>query len=232
MKKSGIILKEFRKNNSMTVAKFAELLGVSQVFLTHLEHDKRKISENLFKRLKEFLSDEEIMNLRESEKLKNIPDDFTEKLKKLEIENKNLKLILKEKSKEKIDLKFADYLRDLIKEKNKKLIKIHSETKISASYLTDILKGRNLPSKEKLEILIKNLNLNNQEIKKLKLYWLENKNPFEDIAFSDSHLNKEKISSDIIEFFSDNNISIEEKEIFFYLIQNLFFKEKYSRKNW
>lgn len=89
--KAGEILIKYRKNQGMTVAKFAELLGVSQVFLTHLEHDKRKISENLFERLAEFLSDEEIKDLREAEKLKNIPKDIAEKLEKLEVENKNLK---------------------------------------------------------------------------------------------------------------------------------------------
>ncbi|WP_270851469.1 helix-turn-helix domain-containing protein [Fusobacterium varium] len=89
--KAGEILIKYRKNQGMTVAKFAELLGVSQVFLTHLEHDKRKISENLFERLAEFLSDEEIKDLREAEKLKDIPKDIAEKLEKLEVENKNLK---------------------------------------------------------------------------------------------------------------------------------------------
>ena len=89
--KAGEILVKYRKRQGMTVAKFAELLGVSQVFLTHLEHDKRKISENLFERLAEFLSTEEIKNLREAEKLKDIPKDIAEKLEKLEVENKNLK---------------------------------------------------------------------------------------------------------------------------------------------
>lgn len=89
--KAGEILVKYRKRQGMTVAKFAELLGVSQVFLTHLEHDKRKISENLFERLAEFLSTEEIKNLREAEKLKDIPKDVAEKLEKLEVENKNLK---------------------------------------------------------------------------------------------------------------------------------------------
>lgn len=89
--KAGEILVKYRKNQGMTVAKFAELLGVSQVFLTHLEHDKRKISENLFERLGEFLSDDEMRNLREAEKLKDIPKDVAEKLEKLEKENKNLR---------------------------------------------------------------------------------------------------------------------------------------------
>lgn len=89
--KAGEILVKYRKKQGMTVAKFAELLGVSQVFLTHLEHDKRKISENLFERLAEFLSTEEIKDLREAEKLKDIPKDVAEKLEKLEVENKNLK---------------------------------------------------------------------------------------------------------------------------------------------
>lgn len=89
--KSSEILINYRKNKGLTVAKFAELLGVSQVFLTHLEHDRRKISDELFERLKEFLSKEEIMQLKETEKLKNVPEDIINKIKNLEEENKKLK---------------------------------------------------------------------------------------------------------------------------------------------
>ena len=77
--KSSEILKNYRKNQGLTVAKFAEMLGVSQVFLTHLEHDKRKISESLFERLEEFLSKEELDNLRETEKMKDLPEDIIKK---------------------------------------------------------------------------------------------------------------------------------------------------------
>ena len=90
MKSSEILIK-YRKNKKLTVAKFAEMLGVSQVFLTHLEHDRRKISEDLFERLEEFLSTDEIALLKETEKYKNVPEDVLEKMEKLEKENKNLK---------------------------------------------------------------------------------------------------------------------------------------------
>lgn len=89
--KSSEILINYRKNKKLTVAKFAEMLGVSQVFLTHLEHDRRKISEDLFERLEKFLSTDEISLLKETEKYKSVPEDILEKIKKLEKENKKLK---------------------------------------------------------------------------------------------------------------------------------------------
>lgn len=89
--KSSDILKKYRKEHNMTVAKFAELLGVSQVFLTHLEHDRRKISEDLFERLSEFLTEKEINQLRESELYKDVPEEILEKMENLKSENKKLK---------------------------------------------------------------------------------------------------------------------------------------------
>lgn len=98
MIKSGEILKTYRKNKGLTVSKFAEMLGVSQVFLTNLEHDKKKISEKLFGKLKDFLSADEIKQLEISEKYKDVPEEIKKKIEKLENENK----ILKEKSNAKI----------------------------------------------------------------------------------------------------------------------------------
>lgn len=89
--KSSEILINYRKKHKMTVAKFAELLGVSQVFLTHLEHDRRKISEDLFIKLEEFLSKEEINKLKRTEKFKDVPEDILSELKSLEKENRELK---------------------------------------------------------------------------------------------------------------------------------------------
>ncbi|MCF2624955.1 helix-turn-helix transcriptional regulator [Fusobacterium perfoetens] len=89
--KSSEILINYRKNKGLTVAKFAEMLGVSQVFLTHLEHDRRKISEELFKKLETFLPASDIEILRETEQYKDVPEKIMDKLKKLEKENKVLK---------------------------------------------------------------------------------------------------------------------------------------------
>lgn len=89
--KSSEILIDYRKRHKMTVAKFAELLGVSQVFLTHLEHDRRKISEDLFVKLEEFLSKEEIDKLRWTEKLKDVPEEILSELSSLKKENKELR---------------------------------------------------------------------------------------------------------------------------------------------
>ncbi|WP_008695625.1 helix-turn-helix domain-containing protein [Fusobacterium ulcerans] len=173
---------------------------------------------------------EEYNELFDSVKFYESSEIIQNKIIELEKENINLKSILQKKRKEKVELKFSDYLKSVIKERNKKLVKIHQETGISTSYLTDILKGRNLPSKEKLELLIKNLNLDSKESQRLKLYWIDSKNPFEEIVFRDDEFDKEKILNEIINFFSNENISIKEKEKTFYLIQNSFFKGKYSNK--
>ena len=89
--KSSEILINYRKNKGLTVAKFAEMLGVSQVFLTHLEHDRRKISDELFKKLENFLSVSDIEKLKETEEYKDVPEKIMNKLKKLETENETLK---------------------------------------------------------------------------------------------------------------------------------------------
>lgn len=89
--KSSEILINYRKNKGLTVAKFAEMLGISQVFLTHLEHDRRKISDELFKKLETFLSASDIEKLREAEDYKDVPEKIMNKLKKLENENETLK---------------------------------------------------------------------------------------------------------------------------------------------
>lgn len=89
--KSSEILINYRKNKGLTVAKFAEMLGVSQVFLTHLEHDRRKISDDLFKKLENFLSGIEIENLKEAEQYKDVPEKVMDKIKLLEKENEFLK---------------------------------------------------------------------------------------------------------------------------------------------
>lgn len=89
--KSSEILINYRKNKGLTVAKFAEMLGVSQVFLTHLEHDRRKISDELFKKLENFLSVSDIEKLKETEEYKDVPEKIMNKLKKLENENETLK---------------------------------------------------------------------------------------------------------------------------------------------
>lgn len=74
-------------------------------------------------------------------------------------------------------MKFKDYFDQMVKEKKKKLIEIHEETGISTSYLTDIRKGRNIPSEEKLEKIIKSLQLEEEERKILKKAWLTTKTP-------------------------------------------------------
>ncbi|MHD0317065.1 LexA family transcriptional regulator [Fusobacterium ulcerans] len=72
---------------------------------------------------------------------------------------------------------FKDCFDKLIKEKNKKLTEMHQETGISTSYLTDIRKGRHIPSEEKLEKIIKSLLLNPEEESILKKAWLSTKTP-------------------------------------------------------
>ncbi|EPC09149.1 hypothetical protein HMPREF0402_04126 [Fusobacterium ulcerans 12-1B] len=230
MEKPGIVLKKFRIKKKITGKEMSEVLECTQQHISALEKNKKKISEAILEKLKTFMNIEEYNELFDSVKFYESSEIIQNKIIELEKENINLKSILQKKRKEKVELKFSDYLKSVIKERNKKLVKIHQETGISTSYLTDILKGRNLPSKEKLELLIKNLNLDSKESQRLKLYWIDSKNPFEEIVFRDDEFDKEKILNEIINFFSNENISIKEKEKTFYLIQNSFFKGKYSNK--
>lgn len=66
---------------------------------------------------------------------------------------------------------FGETLKILMDEKNIGVAKFKRLTGISAGYMSDLQKGKYLPSTERLEIIIKTLNLDEDEENKLKEEW-------------------------------------------------------------
>lgn len=158
MKSSEILIK-YRKKNKMTVSKFANLLGVSQVFLTHLEHDRRKISEELFERLEEFLSKEEIKRLKDAEKYKDIPKEILKKIEKLEKENKKYKEVnnsLKILELNEDFLELPRLLKKYRKSRNLSIKKLSELAGIGNGTIGEIERGKN--KKERIKDVKKNKN--------------------------------------------------------------------------
>lgn len=104
MRQTKEIIKEYRKENNLTAAELAEKLGVSQVFLTKIENEQKKISEKLLSSLKEVLPNNLIEEIILYENYKKTPDDVKKKLcgleeKALRLENKiksNARILLEE----------------------------------------------------------------------------------------------------------------------------------------
>lgn len=92
MKTLGQLIKEYREKNKMTALELAEKLEVSQVFVTLLENDKRKISKKVMNRLSVLMSEEEMKTLVASEEYHKTPETIKKKLIDLEKENEKLKL--------------------------------------------------------------------------------------------------------------------------------------------
>lgn len=87
MLKSSEIIKRYRKNHNITVAQLAEKIGVSQVFLTKIENEQKKISVRVLKNLKNILSESEYKQLIDYENFIKTPLPIRyelEKLKQLE----------------------------------------------------------------------------------------------------------------------------------------------------
>lgn len=85
MEDVGKFLKNFRKNNKMTGAKLAEVLGCSQQYISQMESGKKPISIEKLEILKDIMTEAEyteLINAVNYEKLKNIPGQ-------VEILNKN-----------------------------------------------------------------------------------------------------------------------------------------------
>ena len=85
MEEVGKILKEFRKNNKITGAKLADMLGCSQQYISQMESGKKPISLEKLEILKNLMSELEyskLINTISYEKMKNIPGQ-------VEILNKN-----------------------------------------------------------------------------------------------------------------------------------------------
>lgn len=70
---------------------------------------------------------------------------------------------------------FGDTLKKMMVNKEIGVSKFKKMTGISAGYMSDLQKNKYLPSSEKLEIIIKTLNLNEKEAKELKEEWVFSK---------------------------------------------------------
>lgn len=66
---------------------------------------------------------------------------------------------------------FGDALKKMMVKKKVGVSKFNKLTGISAGYMSDLQKNRYLPSPEKLDIIIKTLELNEEEAKELKEKW-------------------------------------------------------------
>lgn len=79
MKKSGEILKEFRKNNKITGTELAQMLGCTQQYISQIESKNKPIPIEKLEMLKNLMSETEYLDLLNAinyEKLKNIPGQF------------------------------------------------------------------------------------------------------------------------------------------------------------
>ncbi|MGL5592351.1 MAG: helix-turn-helix domain-containing protein [Cetobacterium sp.] len=80
MKKSSEIIKEFRKERHLSAAALAEQIGISQVFLTKIENEKKKVSEKVLEALKEIMPEKMYNDIVEYENFINAPEAIQKEL--------------------------------------------------------------------------------------------------------------------------------------------------------
>lgn len=83
MKKSCEIIKEFRKERHLSAAALAEQIGISQVFLTKIENEQKKISEKVLESLKEIMPEKMYNQIVEYENFINTPEPIQKELTEL-----------------------------------------------------------------------------------------------------------------------------------------------------
>lgn len=83
MKKSSEIIKEFRRERHLSAAALAEKIGISQVFLTKIENEQKKISEKVLESLKEILPEASYKAIVEYENFINTPEPIQKELAEL-----------------------------------------------------------------------------------------------------------------------------------------------------
>lgn len=81
MKKPGELLKEFRKEQGMTLKKLAEILVISQQQASRLELNERNITEDNLKNLKEHMSYNKFLELTKSIEWYSLPERLRERIK-------------------------------------------------------------------------------------------------------------------------------------------------------
>ncbi|MGL5937048.1 MAG: helix-turn-helix domain-containing protein [Cetobacterium sp.] len=80
MKKSSEIIKEFRKERQLSAAALAEQIGISQVFLTKIENEQKKISEKVLESLKKIMPQYLYQGIIEYENFINTPESVQKEL--------------------------------------------------------------------------------------------------------------------------------------------------------
>lgn len=80
MKKSSEIIKEFRKERQLSAAALADQIGISQVFLTKIENEQKKISEKVLESLKEIMPEYLYQGIIEYENFINTPESVQKEL--------------------------------------------------------------------------------------------------------------------------------------------------------
>lgn len=80
MKKSSEIIKEFRKERQLSAAALADQIGISQVFLTKIENEQKKISEKVLESLKEIMPEYLYKGIIEYENFINTPESVQKEL--------------------------------------------------------------------------------------------------------------------------------------------------------
>ena len=81
MKKPGELLKEFRKEQGMTLKSLAEILVISQQQASRLELNERNITEDNLKKLENIMSYNRFLELNKSIEWFSLPDKLREKIK-------------------------------------------------------------------------------------------------------------------------------------------------------
>lgn len=80
MRTTGEIIREYRKKNNLTTNDFAKTLGVSGVFISYIENDKKKIPEAKLDILQNLLDRDDFIDLLKWEKRMSTPEYLVKKL--------------------------------------------------------------------------------------------------------------------------------------------------------
>lgn len=120
-----------------------------------IENNEKRPSKNYLKEIKDVLrlTENEIKEIEEYEKFRRLPLEFQKKLEQLS-ENKNLKK----------EIKLGDLLKELREKKGYSLKKLENLSGVSQGYISDIendIRGV-VPKKEKLDMILKTLNPNEE----------------------------------------------------------------------
>ncbi|MGL5950925.1 MAG: XRE family transcriptional regulator [Cetobacterium sp.] len=100
MRKTNEIIKKFRKERKMSVAELADKVGCSQVFITKIENEQKRVSEKILENLKLILSKKEIEEIIEYETYIDTPDSIKQKLERMEKQlEKNIGSVIPDKFK-------------------------------------------------------------------------------------------------------------------------------------